>query len=89
MRRLILATTASVTALLVAAPVAFAGVGGEGLLGETNDTDVTMAGFILIIFFAAFVTLASVIQAKLEKRKHAHDDARKARAESADWRGGW
>jgi ABC-type nickel/cobalt efflux system permease component RcnA len=88
MRRLILAISASVTALLLAAPVALA-VGGEGLLGETNDSDVTMAGFILIIFFAAFVTVASVIQAKLEQRKHARDDARKARAESADWRGGW
>ena len=89
MRRLILATTAGVAALLIAAPAALAAVGGEGLLGETNDGEVTMAGFILILFFALFVTFASLLQAKLEKRKHARDDARKAREESADWRGGW
>jgi hypothetical protein len=87
-RRLILSTTAAVTALMVAAPAAFA-VGGEGLLGETNDSTVTEAGFILIIFFPLFIGFASLLQAHLEKRKHARDDARKARETSADWRGGW
>jgi peptidoglycan biosynthesis protein MviN/MurJ (putative lipid II flippase) len=89
MRRLILAATISVTTLLVLAPAALANVTGEGLLGETNDKDVTLAGFILIIFFPTFILLASLLQSRLEKRKHARDDARVARAENADWHGGW
>jgi len=88
MRRLILATAATIAALLVVAPAAFA-VGGEGLLGETTDADVTWAGFILIIFFPVLITLASLLQHHLEKRKHERDDARKARESSAEWRGGW
>ena len=40
MRRLILATAATVVALLVITPAAFA-VGGEGLLGETSDSTIT------------------------------------------------
>jgi fatty acid desaturase len=89
MRRVTLATAATFLAFLVVAPAAFAGVGGEGLLGETSDIQVTEAGFILILFFPIFVGLASLLQARLEKRKHARDDARRAREQSADWRGGW
>jgi hypothetical protein len=88
MRRLLLATAATLSALLVVAPGALA-VGGEGLLGETSDSTVTWTGFILILGFPIFVTLASVLQGHLEKRKHARDDARKARENSAEWRGGW
>jgi hypothetical protein len=88
MRRLILLTTANLVAFLLIAPVAF-GVGGEGLLGETSDSQVTDAGFILIIFFPTFIGIASLIQYRLERRKHARDDARKARAQSPEWRGGW
>jgi hypothetical protein len=88
MRRLILATTATLAALLLVTPAAFA-VGGEGLLVETSDATVTWAGFILIISFPVFITLASILQAHLEKRKHERDDARKAREQSAEWRGGW
>jgi hypothetical protein len=88
MRRLIFATAATLAALLLITPAAFA-VGGEGLLGETSDATVTFAGFILIVSFPVFITLASILQAHLEKRKHARDDARKARERSAEWRGGW
>jgi hypothetical protein len=87
MRRLILATSTTLFALLVIAPAAFA-VGGEGLLGETSDADVTWGGFILIIFFPLFVGFASLLQAHLEKRKHARDDARKARERPSEGRGG-
>jgi len=83
MRRLILLTVANLIAF------ALAGVAGEGLLGETSDTQVTDAGFVLILFFPIFVGLASLLQHHLEKRKHARDDARKARTQSPDWRGGW
>jgi hypothetical protein len=88
-RRLLLLTSTTVIGLALAAPAALAGVGGEGLLGETNDATVTEAGFILIIFFPLFIGFASLLQAHLEKRKHARDDARVAREHSADWRGGW
>jgi fatty acid desaturase len=88
MRRLILATAGTLAALLLVTPAAFA-VGGEGLLGETSDATITWAAFILIIAFPVFITLASILQAHLEKRKHARDDARKARERSAEWRGGW
>ncbi len=89
MRRVILATASSFVAFLLVAPAAFAGVGGEGLLGETSDSQVTDAGFVLIVFFPLFIGFASLLLHHLEKRKHARDDARKAREHSADWRGGW
>ncbi len=88
MRRLMLSTAATLVGLLVVAPAALA-VGGEGLLGETTDTTITWAGLGLIIFFPVFVGLASLLQWRLEKRKHARYDAQKAREQSADWRGGW
>ncbi|HUB76108.1 MAG TPA: hypothetical protein VL977_03580 [Solirubrobacteraceae bacterium] len=89
MRRLTLAAAAT-TALgvLMLAPPAFA-VGGEGLLGETSDLTVTLGGLILIGFFILVVCLGSLVQWRLEERKHARDDARKAREQSAEWRGGW
>jgi fatty acid desaturase len=88
MRRLTLATAATLLGLLVVTPAAFA-VGGEGLLGETSDSTITFMGFILIVFFPVFIGFASLLQWHLEKRKHARDDARKAREQSAEWRGGW
>lgn len=88
MRRLTLATAATLLGLLVVTPAAFA-LGGEGLLGETSDSTVTFAGFILIGFFPIFIGFASLLQWRLEKRKHARDDARKARQQSTEWHGGW
>jgi len=88
MRRLLLATAATLVALMLVAPSAFA-VGGEGLLGETNDSTVTWAGLALIIFIPVFVGLASLLQWHLEKRKRARYEAQKAREQSAEWRGGW
>jgi membrane protein implicated in regulation of membrane protease activity len=74
--------------LLVFAPAAFA-TGGEGFYGETSDKSVTNAMFITIAFFPVVITLFSLIQWRLEKRRHARMDAEKRRAASADWRGGW
>jgi hypothetical protein len=45
--------------------------------------------FLVILFFPAIITLFSVIQWRLDKRKHARVDAAKRRAASEDWRGGW
>jgi hypothetical protein len=54
--------------LLLAAP-AVAAEGGEGLYGKTNDKVITNFGFGLMIGFVLLVTVLSVIQARLEKRK--------------------
>ncbi len=45
--------------------------------------------FICIAFFPVIIILFSTIQWYLDKRKHARYDAEKARATSAEWRGGW
>jgi protein-S-isoprenylcysteine O-methyltransferase Ste14 len=93
MRRARIATAllSSAVVLLATAPVAFAGVshGGEGWYGETTDTVITNAMFMVIIFFPTVILIMSLIQWRFDKRKHARMDAAKARAENADWRGGW
>jgi hypothetical protein len=76
-------------ALLVLVPAAFAGVGGEGTYGETNDRVVTNAGFIVIAFFPLLVFVLSIVQWRLDKRKDARKAAAKHRKSSADWQGGW
>ena len=43
--------------------------GGEGAYGKTDDVVVTNFGFGLIIFFALLVTVLSVGQHLMEKRK--------------------
>jgi uncharacterized membrane protein len=77
--------------LLVLAPNALAAraFGGEGWYGETTDKGVTYAMYLVIIFFPTIIVLFSVIQWRLDRRKHARMDAARRRAASADWRGGW
>ena len=76
--------------LLSLAPAALAHAGGgAGFFGETNDKDITSAMFLVIIFFPTVIFLFSLIQWRLDRRKHARYDAAKRRAASADWRGGW
>jgi hypothetical protein len=89
--RIITALTTVALLMLATAPAAFAGVshGGEGWYGETTDTVITNAMFLTIIFFPTIIVVFSVIQWRLDKRKHARMDAAKARASNADWRGGW
>ena len=55
-------------ALLVAAAPALA-ADGEGLYGRTDDKVVTFFAFGAIAFFAIFVTVATLIQMRLESRK--------------------
>jgi fatty acid desaturase len=86
--RVIAALSASVAALLMCAPTAFAAA-GQGWYGETDDKVVTTVMFLTIAFFAVVVTVFSLIQMRLDKRKHARLDAEKRRAVNADWRGGW
>ena len=76
--------------LLVFAPSALAAAeDGQGWYGETNDKVITNAMFLVIIFFPTMIILFSLIQWRLDKRKHAKMDAAKRRAANADWRGGW
>jgi hypothetical protein len=86
--RAIAAVTASGAVLLLAAPAALADA-GQGWYGETNDKVVTTVMFMTIAFFAVLVTVLTIIQTRLDKRKHARLDAQKRRAANADWRGGW
>ena len=76
-------------ALAFAAPAFATAHSGEGWFGETNDVNITNAMFIGIIFFPVVIIVLSLIQWRLEKRKHARMDAAKRRAANADWRGGW
>ena len=55
-------------AALVAAPGATA-ADGVGLWGRTDDKVVTFFAFGVMIFFTAFVIVASLIQIRLEGRK--------------------
>jgi heme/copper-type cytochrome/quinol oxidase subunit 2 len=77
--------------LLVLAPDALASSssGGQGWYGETTDKTITNAMFLVIVFFPTVITVFSIIQWRLDKRKHARMDAAKRRAASEDWRGGW
>lgn len=62
--------TAVLTTLFVLAlaPAAMA-ADGVGLAGRTNDLLITFFCFGTIAFFAIFVTVASLIQGRLEKKK--------------------
>jgi hypothetical protein len=56
------------TWLLLAAP-AFAGDNGEGLVGETDDKIITFFCLGLVVAFPVLVTLLTLLQNALEKRK--------------------
>src|ERR1700758_4708387 len=89
--KLISAFTAFAVALLTLAPSALADThqtGGQGFYGETTDKVITNAMFLTIIFFPMII-IFSLIQWRLDKRKHARMDAAKRREANVDWRGGW
>ncbi len=86
--RIAVAFSTIVVALLATAPVALANA-GQGWYGESNDKSVTNVMFLTIAFFPVLITIFSLIQWRLDKRKHARMDAAKRRAANADWRGGW
>jgi hypothetical protein len=86
LRRLPVSAVLALSAVLMAAAPALAHNNGEGLYGETNDRVVTNAGFILIVFFPLFISLVSLLQWRLEKRKDLRKAAAKAAAKA---QGGW
>lgn len=63
--------------------------GGQGSYGETTDPVITNAMFAVILFFVLAPLILSLIQASLDRRKHAKMDAAKRAAASTDPRGGW
>ncbi len=79
--------------LLTLAPAALAQGGqngsGQGWYGETTDKVITTAMFLTIIFFPTVILVFSLIQWRLDRRRHARMAAAKRRAASADWHGGW
>jgi len=90
MRRMPIRVASLALALtLVPAAAAQAYNDGRGFYGATNDKVVIAAGFIVILFFALFVFVMSMIQRHLDRRKHARTEARKAQLGNAQWRGGW
>ncbi len=88
--RFIISLAVFVGILLTFAPAAFAHAnGGQGWFGETNDQQITNVMFGVIVLFPVLIATFSIIQWRLDKRKHAREDAARAREASADWRGGW
>jgi uncharacterized membrane protein len=89
--RIMIGLLVAALAMLVFVPDAFASSasGGQGWYGETDDKLITQWMFYVILFFPAVITVFSIIQWRLDKRKHARLDAAKRRAKNADWRGGW
>ncbi len=87
--RILTALSAVGVALLMVAPAALAATGGQGWYGETNDKVITNAMFLTIAFFPVLIVVLSLIQWRLDKRKHSKMDAAKRRAANVDWRGGW
>ena len=89
-RRILTAILAVGAALLVLAPDALAkSYGGEGWYGETTDKTITYAMYLVIIFFPTIILIFSLIQWRLDRRKHARMAAARRRAASAEWHGGW
>lgn len=79
MKRILLSLAVSAMSLLVASPIAMA-ADGEGLYGRTNDKVITFFCFGVIIFFALFVVVMSILQNRLETRKdRAREDIERLR----------
>ena len=93
-RRLALTLALFALTLMVLAPAALAqgageNGGGQGIYGETSDKVITNAMFMVIAFFPTVILIFSLIQWRLDKRKHAKMDAAKRRAAGGQWHGGW
>lgn len=63
--------------------------GAQGTLGENNDLQVTLFGFAVLVGITSFITVMSLLQWRLDKRKYARLAAAKGRSATADKRLGW
>lgn len=89
-KRIVLTGSVVALTMLTLCPSALAVThGGEGIFGPTNDSQITNAMFIVMGFFVVIIIVFSMIQGRLEHRKHARLDAAKHRASSQEWKGGW
>ena len=90
MRRVLFGLYAfSATLFLTASTALAANYGGEGWYGETSDKTITYAMYIVIVFFPTVIVLFSLLQWRLDKRKHARLATAKRRSANVDKRGGW
>jgi hypothetical protein len=93
MRRLLVVLGTIISTFAVTAATAMADGprldGGTGTLGENNDLQVTLFGFTFLVAITAFITVMSLLQWRLDKRKAARMAAAKGRAATADKRLGW
>ena len=69
LRILLITATSLLLSLALAAPAMAKERGGEGLYGKYDDKVVTNFGFGLMIFFTVLVTVLSLLQHALTKRK--------------------
>jgi membrane protease YdiL (CAAX protease family) len=60
----------------VFAATAFAGQDGEGLAGETTDKTLTLVSLGVMLFFVLVVTVGTIIQSALDRRKEQEKAAR-------------
>jgi uncharacterized membrane protein YdjX (TVP38/TMEM64 family) len=89
-KRTVLFALSFAAALLAIAPSAFATTyGGQGLYGPTNDLVITYAMFIIMGLIVVIIIVFSLLQAWLDHRKHARQDAAKRRESAVEWKGGW
>ncbi|MFL5823927.1 MAG: hypothetical protein ACJ764_10845 [Solirubrobacteraceae bacterium] len=79
----------SVTLFAFASTALATSYSGEGWYGETSDRTITYAMYVVIIFFPIVIALFSVIQWRLDKRKHTRLATTKRRSANIDSRGGW
>ncbi len=75
-RMLLCALGVLVAQAIAAAPALASGGDGEGLVGETNDKVITFFALGLIVFFPLVVTIGTLLQVALERRKAARKAAR-------------
>ena len=68
-KRFLASAFAAVLSASLLAPFAFAGDGGVGTAGRITDKYITFFCFGVIAFFAAFVTVMSLIQGRLDAKK--------------------
>jgi uncharacterized membrane protein YidH (DUF202 family) len=85
---LLVALSSVATLSLALAPDALARY-GRGLIGETTDKTVTFTGLLFICGMVVLITLLSLLQWRLDKRKAARKAAEHAHVADIDWRGGW